>query len=101
MSKPRSTLIFIMLLALGLFVAVPVPDVPETAYDESQGVPYEATPPIVEDIPPVAASAVRVTQGARRISLTTPALATRSVNGTAHCYAAGRADLALLCTLLC
>lgn len=44
MRKPRSVLIFLLLLGFGLSLAVPAEDVPETPYDESETLPYERTP---------------------------------------------------------
>ena len=45
MRRPCSILIFFVLLGFGVSLAVPAEDVPETAYDESEGLPYEGTPP--------------------------------------------------------
>jgi len=44
MRRPCSILALILLLALGAYVAVPAEDVPETPYDESEGLPYESAP---------------------------------------------------------
>jgi len=44
MRKPRSALIFFVLLVLSLTLAVPAEDVLETTYDESETQPYEAIP---------------------------------------------------------
>ena len=44
MRKPRPALVLLLLLGFGVSLAVPVEDVPETAYDESEGLPYEGTP---------------------------------------------------------
>jgi hypothetical protein len=44
MRKPGSVLIICVLLAFGASLAVPAEDVPETAYDESESLPYEGTP---------------------------------------------------------
>ena len=100
MSRPRSTLIFIVLLALGLFVAVPAQDVPETAYDESEGVPYESTPMSAEVMPQPATQAA---PSALHIQLATLSQTTaKGINSTdANRSAEGRVALALLCALLC
>ena len=37
-------LILILFLSFSVCQALPAEDVPETAYDESEGLPYEATP---------------------------------------------------------
>ncbi len=44
MRRPFFVLILFVILGFGLSLAVPAEDVPETAYDESEGVPYEGTP---------------------------------------------------------
>ena len=44
MRKPRSAFALLLLLSLGVSLAVPAVDVPETAYDESAALPYECTP---------------------------------------------------------
>ena len=42
-TKPRFAIVFLMVLTLGLFVGFAAEDIPETAYDESDAVPYEGT----------------------------------------------------------
>ena len=42
--EPRSVLVILFILCFGVSVAVPAEDVPETAYDESETLPYEGTP---------------------------------------------------------
>ena len=102
MRKLRSALIFFVLLALGLFVAVPAEDVSETAYDESEGVPYEGTPLIAGLMPVAAVSMALAATSAVRLLLTTPFQATaKRVNGTDTRSGEVRVVLALLCTLLC
>jgi hypothetical protein len=44
MRKPRSALVFLLLLSFGVFLTVPAEDLPETPYDESAGLPYSGTP---------------------------------------------------------
>ena len=92
-----------MLLALGLFAAVPVEDLPETAYDESEGVPYESTPLIAEVVQLAATLATQTAPNALRPQLTTPSQATarRIDSADADRSAEARVALALLCTLLC
>jgi hypothetical protein len=46
MRKPRFALALLLLLGLGASQAVPAEDLPETAYDESETLPYERTPPL-------------------------------------------------------
>jgi hypothetical protein len=44
MRRPCSILILCVLLGFGVSLAVQAEDVPETAFDESEGLPYEDTP---------------------------------------------------------
>ena len=44
MRRHWSVLILFVLLGFGVSLAVPAEDVPETAYDESEALPYEGTP---------------------------------------------------------
>ena len=44
MRRPTSVLILFVLLAFGASLAVPAEDLPGTAYDESEEVPYECVP---------------------------------------------------------
>lgn len=43
MRKPCFVLIVFVLLGFGASVVVPAEDVPDTAYDESEALPYEST----------------------------------------------------------
>ncbi len=52
-------MIFGLMLILGLSVAVPAEDVPETAFDESESPAYESTPRFTILVPQVAALAAR------------------------------------------
>lgn len=45
MRRPCFVLILFALLGFGMSLAVPAEDVPETAYDESESLPYEMTLP--------------------------------------------------------
>jgi hypothetical protein len=44
MRKPRSALALLLLLGFSVSFSVPAEDVPETAHDESESLPYEMTP---------------------------------------------------------
>ncbi len=44
MRKPRSVLVFLLLLVFGMCLAVPAEDAPETSYNESETLPYESRP---------------------------------------------------------
>jgi hypothetical protein len=50
MRRPCSVLILFVLLGFGVSLGVPAEDVPETAYDESEALPYEMTPPLSGDL---------------------------------------------------
>jgi hypothetical protein len=63
MRRASSILVLCVLLGFGVSLAVQVEDVPETAYDESEGLPYEATPLFSIVVPLVAA---RTTQALSR-----------------------------------
>ena len=43
MTKSHPALVLLIAVVLGLSVAVSAEDVPETAYDESESLPYEST----------------------------------------------------------
>jgi hypothetical protein len=44
MRRPGSILVLCLFLAFGVSLVVPAENVPETAYDESEALPYEGTP---------------------------------------------------------
>ncbi|HYA22617.1 MAG TPA: hypothetical protein VEF05_00565 [Terriglobales bacterium] len=60
MSKLRCILVVLAALTLCLSSAVPVEDDPETAYDESESLPYEMTPPLCGKIVQESAPAPQV-----------------------------------------
>ena len=51
MNGPRSVFILLAALVLGLSMALPQQDLPETAYDESESLPYEGTPLFTVSLP--------------------------------------------------
>ena len=51
MTKLRSALVLLVALVVGFTLAVPAEDVPETAYDECDSLPYESTPVFSVAIP--------------------------------------------------
>ena len=55
MRRRCSIFVFCVLLGFGVSLAVPAEDVPETAYDESEALPYEGTPLFSIVVPLVAA----------------------------------------------
>ena len=44
MKRRHSAIVFFVILTLGMSLAVPAEDLPETAFDESETLPYESTP---------------------------------------------------------
>ena len=103
MKRAYSILVLFLLLAFGASLAVPAEDVPETAYDESEALPYEGTPVFSIAAPLVAA---RITPAVRSFlhhklvasSLFTPArVRDTDVNRSVD----ARVSLTLLCALLC
>jgi hypothetical protein len=103
MRRPCFILILFVLLGFGASLAVPAEDLPETANDESEALPYEGTPlfPIV--VPLAAARTTRAPLSSLHPKPGAPSLfALARVRDTdAHRSADARASLALLCTLLC
>jgi hypothetical protein len=99
MRRPRWILILCVLLGFGSSLAVPAEDVPETRYDESEGLPYEGTPLFSVTVPQNSVPAPPSTLspgGPATITM----LATIAENG-ARQFANRRVSLVLLCTLLC
>lgn len=72
-------IIFGLILILGLSVAVPAEDVPETAFDESESPPYEGTPVFAIVVPQVAARA------ARTMTCVSPLIRFAPVTGRCQC----------------
>ncbi len=103
MRRRCSILVVLVLLVFGASLVVPAEDVPETAYDESEALPYEGTPlfsillsPLAAPTTQAALSSLHHKLGASR--LFTPA----QVRDTdVHRSADARSLSALLCILLC
>ena len=103
MRRPSSILVLFVLLAFGASVAVPAEDVPETAYDESEGLPYEGTPGFSIARP---LAATRTTQSEisllqNEVATPSPSVPARIRDTDANRATDTRISLALLCTLLC
>ena len=60
MTKSRSTLVLFIALFLSVSFAVPAEDIPETAYDESESLPYENTSLFSITVPEAVAEAPAV-----------------------------------------
>jgi hypothetical protein len=103
MRKPRSAFLFFVLLVLGLSLAVPGEDVPETAFDESEAASYESTPLFSTPISQVAVPATGAVRSAVRPRSSPPfrSAVTRITDTESRRSAEARVALALLCTLLC
>lgn len=56
----RSMLVLFVALVLSVSFAVPAEDVPETAYDESESLPWESTPVVSLATPEISAKAPMV-----------------------------------------
>jgi hypothetical protein len=103
MRRPCFVLVLFVLLGFGASLAVPIEDLPETANDESEALPYEGTPLFSIVVP---LGAARTTQ-ARPDSLHPKhGLSSLFAPARVHDTDANRcetapATLALLCTLLC
>jgi len=54
-AKPRFTIVFLMLLGMGLSLSFPAEDVLDAIYNESEAVPCERTPVFSIDAPPLSA----------------------------------------------
>jgi hypothetical protein len=60
MRKASSVFVLFALLAFGASLAVLAEDIPETAYDESESLPYEMTPPLSGDFAQESAPTLQV-----------------------------------------
>ncbi len=103
MAKPYCILVLFAVLGLTLFLVIPAEDLSETAYDESELLPYETTPATANLIAQVAALVTRRAPSARAISsqfypVFTPGSPARQAD---IAQPGARAALALLCILLC
>ncbi len=103
MAKPRVTLVVLAVLGLSLFLVLPAEDLTDTAYDESELLPYEST---LEAGNLIVQAAASMTQRAPLPSAIRsefhPALTPGSPTQQARIAPSEtRAALALLCTLLC
>ena len=103
MRRPCSILVLCVLLGFSVSLAVSAEDVLETAYDESEGLPYEGTPLFSIVVPPLSA---RTTPAApNSIDQKFGVQSRFSSAGVSDSEAKGatntRISFALLCTLLC
>ncbi len=68
----RSTLVLFSILVMGLSLAVPADDLPETAYDDSESQPYEMTPLLSAQVVQEPVSALQVVSSAPSVLFPTP-----------------------------
>jgi hypothetical protein len=103
MRRPCFILILFVLLSLGLSQVVPAEDVPETAYDESEALPYETTPLSSTVTSPLLACTTQAPLSSSRLKIEAQWLFTPpDIRDTNALRAAGTRVLsALLCVLLC
>jgi hypothetical protein len=103
MRRPCFILILFVLLGFGLSLAVPAEDVPETAYDESETLPYESTPPVSIVVSLGAARTTHAVPNSLHHKIVAPSLfsSARARDADANRSANAGISLALLCTLLC
>lgn len=85
MRKPRSALVCLLLLGFSVSLAVPVEDNPETEYEESETLPFDATPRFTIVVPRASA---RIAEAEFRNTLRSASIlrrnAVREVVETAH-----------------
>ena len=103
MNKARCILIPFVLLGFGVSLAVPAEDVLQTAYDESEALPYEGTPQFSIGVLLGVARATPAVPNSLHEALGAPSPSppARVRNTDAPRSANARSSLALLCTLLC
>jgi len=70
MRRASSILVLSVLLGFGVSLAVPAEDVPETAYDESESLPFESTPVVSMAAPKTFEEAPAVRAGASQLLCT-------------------------------
>lgn len=101
--KPRFVIVFLMLLSLGLSLSVPAEDIPETPYDESEALPYEAIPMFSIASQPASARTTLAPLNSLQLELSAPSPfpPARVRNTDANRSADARISLALVCALLC
>jgi len=102
MTRASSILVLFVLFAFGLSLAVPAEDVPETGYDESEGLPYEGTP-LFPTVPLAAARTRQSSPRSAHLEVVVPSQVAPACGRDAGPgqSAGARVSLALLCILLC
>ena len=103
MRKPRSALLFFVLLVLGLSLMVPVEDLPETAYDESENLPFAAASLILDVVPQPSSPTVQSVPSllGDQPATSCGAFHTRITGSELHPDVQARVVLAILCIHRC
>lgn len=102
MRRAGSILVLFVLLTFGAALAVPAEDIPETPYDESESLPYEATPLFSIALPQVAArTQVPVSSGHPKLVTPSPFTPAHVRDTIADRSVDQRALSALLCNVRC
>lgn len=103
MKKAVLSFLFFVLLVLGLSLILPAEDFLDTAYGESEVLPYEETPLIsVLVLRQAATSTTQAVSSLRGGPATPIGITARRANSTSADRCAGaRVVLAFVCTLLC
>jgi len=102
MSKPCAALVFFVLVFSGLALTVPAEDVPETAYDESEVLPFLGVSLTSGLIPQVCGTARSVRSVPRHdLPDTGRGFHTRDAAKSEHPTVSTRVALAKRCTFLC
>jgi len=101
--KARRAFVVVLAIGLGLFLAVPAEDIPETAFDESETAACESTPLFSIVLPRAAAPKARDVRGAADLRYDSlSALTLTRVNGKDATRSPNAGEsLALLSTLRC
>jgi hypothetical protein len=98
--KLRFAVVF-LIFAFGLSLGFPAEDIPETAYDESEALPYESTPLFSTVAVPAQTTQTALSSLHRKPGTSCPFPPARVRDTLARRCAEGRISLVLLCTLLC
>jgi hypothetical protein len=102
-TNTRPAIVFLVILTLGLSFAVVPGNVPETAFDESEALPYESSPLFSIVVPQVAARITQQGVSSLHLRPVAPSLfaAARDRDTDASRSAEARVSLTLVCTLRC
>ena len=102
-AKPCFTVVFLMLLSLGLSLGLPAEDVLDAVYDECECLPYEVTPLCSIIAPRITARSIPGLLSPLPLNPRAPSpfLSVPVREAAANPSTGARFSLALLCTLLC